>query len=166
MSSQVVLSAYNYDASNTYDGPAEQGVITFRGAKGTQLAIKWLMEDLIKAKCALADVTPLRAILKVSQIGTDFLDYLTDEYELTLYYHESPAVIPVIYAIAIAIAAVGFLVLAWRATSTTWQKLAEIPANIAAVPTSIASAFSDVSIALVGIAIAYAMYKSYSKETK
>lgn len=163
MSAQIVLATYDYPESDIYSGDANQGIITFRGVKGTQLVIKWLMEELIVAKCAIADVTPLRAILKVSQVGVDFLDYLTDEYELTLYYHDSPAVIGVIYAIAVAIAAVGFLVIAWRSTATTWQKIAEIPKSVALIPTTISNALKNISGALIGVAIAYVVFKSYKK---
>lgn len=162
MATQTVLATYDYEESESYEGPALKGIITFRGLKGTQLAVKWLLEDLIRAKCAIANVTPLHAILKVSQIQEEYLDYITDEYELILYYHESPVVISVIYAIAVAIAAVGFLIIAYKATETTWESVANLPSTIAALPESLSKA--AVNIAGVGIAAVfiYFLYKYYS----
>jgi hypothetical protein len=163
MATQTVLSTYAYPENDVYQGPAYKGVVTFRGLKGTQLVIKYLMEDLIIAKCKLADVTPLRAILKISQIKEDYLDYITDEYELTLYYHESPAIAGVIYAIAIAIAALGFLVIAWRSTATTWEKAASATQGLVELPTAIASSVKTLAIYSTILTALYFIYKAYGK---
>lgn len=133
-----VLATYKYPEYDSYTGPSERAEFKFRAVKGTKLIVKWLLEELIPAKARLADVYPLYATLKVRHIKEDFLDYISDDYHLILYFHDSPAVASIILAIAAAITAAGFLVLAWNSTPDTWEAIAKVPEGIAKIPTGFA----------------------------
>jgi len=163
MSTQQVLATYEYDAYKTYDGHAYKGIINFRGVKGTQFAINWLMESLIVAKCKLANVTPINAILKVNQIKEDYLDYVTDDYELTLYYHESPSILAVVYAVATALAAAGFIVLAFNSTPTVWNNVSKSVENITDLPKSLAISTRSITYSIAALLGLLLIYKKYGK---
>lgn len=150
MSISRVIETYKYPEHDTYTGSVQRSEFTFRTVKGLNLVIKWLMEDLIVAKCKFADVVPLRATLKAKEIKESWLDYITTEYTLIVYTHDSPAIASITLAIAAALTAAGFLVLAWNSTPETWGAIAKVPEAFAKIPEGLAKIPLYVAIAFVG----------------
>lgn len=164
MSISEVVETYKYPEHDTYVGAVERAEFTFRTVKGLTLIIPWLMEELIVVKAKLADVTPLRAVLKAKTIQESYLDYVTTEYTLILYFHDSPAVASIILAIAAALTAAGFLVLSWNATPETWGAVAKVPEALAKIPESISKIPLYAAVAFMGyLAIKVYGMKDYVK---
>jgi len=161
------IATYEYPESKTYNGPSHRAEFNFRSLKGTKLIVKWLLEDLIVYKSKMTDVTPLRAVLKHKEIKLGYLDYVTDDYILILYFHDSPAVASIILAIATAIAAAGFLVLSWNSTPDTWRAISQVPANLAKIPAKFAEIPKQTStlvLSLAALFLSYNFIKNRKKE--
>lgn len=147
----TTLATYEYPEALTYSGPSHRAEINFRALKGTKLLVNWLLEDLIVYKAKMSDVTPLRAVLKHKEVNTGYLDYITDDYQLILYFHDSPAVASIILAISTALVAAGFLVLAWNSTPDTWKSISKIPLAISEIPKQTSKVVLYAGIALAGL---------------
>lgn len=154
---QVVVGTEKFPEHDTYTGPAERAEIVFRNVKGLSLVYNWLMDDIIKLKCKFADVTPLRATLKKETIKESWLDYVTDQYTLIFYYHDSPSVASVILAISVALTAAGFLVLTLRSEPQVWTNLSTAPKAVAETAGAVATTTKETSKAVSSIAVSGAV---------